>query len=556
VAKLQALATSGDIRLIQHPSNLGFIRGMNQAMQLDPRRDLVWLNADTRVSGNWLDRLRETAYSQADIAGASPLSNNGEMTNLPYPDRPASMPSASEQEAIDRLAAASWNGNAPELPMACGFCFYLRRDALDQVGLLDEEHLIKGYGEDSDWSLRARAKGWRLLAAPQVFVAHRGSVSFAEHKRWWVDRNNAIVKQRYPLAEKQFEDFRQQNPLHAHRQRLQLSRLLELTSEGKTVDAMPLLVLGPLGWNHPALPHAELDLPDPDDPTPRPIDAQPWLYWTPSNGPSGGTVTISIPVAQQALPIVLKYVLPKEFEELNTALDCLKQYPWQLHDLRRLPEVLLRFATNQVNRIRLRPIDDSLERAAAAEASARAPRQQQLLALVQKAEALILPTPSLNRRYAQIFPQTPIQETDSPPYTVQDSQFDDAKALTEGISIVIGDRLDNPEINQAWLNYARTLALKDKGLGYALLLHGAPAARELRATGSVIEIAKLSGLSVRESVKLSGACCVLSLDANPGPGWAAPGLSRLLDLPLLAPQSNVAKALRACITVEPRGPGS
>lgn len=68
---LRELDEAGWIKLHRSPANLGFIRNMNRGMTLHPARDVVWLNADARVCDEWLDRLREAAYSAADVATAT-----------------------------------------------------------------------------------------------------------------------------------------------------------------------------------------------------------------------------------------------------------------------------------------------------------------------------------------------------------------------------------------------------------------------------------------------------------------------------------------------------
>ena len=55
---------------------------------------------------------------------------------------------------------------------------YLRRDCLDAVGVFRDDLFAQGYGEENDFCLRARHLGWRHVAAPGVFVAHRGAQSF------------------------------------------------------------------------------------------------------------------------------------------------------------------------------------------------------------------------------------------------------------------------------------------------------------------------------------------------------------------------------------------
>lgn len=220
---LKVLAAKGKIKLIQNPANLGFIRNMNRAMALSSLQDVVWLNADTRVHGDWLDRLRKKAYASGDIASVTPFTNNGELMSFPQSRVSSAMPSVAEQAELDNLASTI-DSPAVELETGCGFCLYIKRTALDAVGYLDEEHLSRGYGEETDWCLRARQLGFRHLGAANVFVAHKGGVSFKEEKLLRVAYNNAILRKRFPAAEADYEAFCKRDPLQPARNALQSAR--------------------------------------------------------------------------------------------------------------------------------------------------------------------------------------------------------------------------------------------------------------------------------------------------------------------------------------------
>ncbi|NBC47680.1 MAG: glycosyltransferase, partial [Gammaproteobacteria bacterium] len=157
VSALEQLAASvGQLRLIHHPTNLGFIRGVNRAIAVNPERDLVLLNSDARVCGDWLDRLRAWAYCKPDVASVTPFSNHGELMTFPDPRRRYQKPEPADHARLDAFARSVETSEAPvELVVGCGFCMYLRRAAIDAVGPLDETNLLAGYGEDTEWCLRA-----------------------------------------------------------------------------------------------------------------------------------------------------------------------------------------------------------------------------------------------------------------------------------------------------------------------------------------------------------------------------------------------------------------
>ena len=63
-----------------------------------------------------------------------------------------------------------------------GCCFLALREVWERVGLLDESYYI--YAEDSDWSLRARALGLKLLFVPTARLWHKVSASTGNHSPW------------------------------------------------------------------------------------------------------------------------------------------------------------------------------------------------------------------------------------------------------------------------------------------------------------------------------------------------------------------------------------
>ena len=63
-----------------------------------------------------------------------------------------------------------------------GCCLLARREAWERVGLLDERYHI--YAEDADWSLRARAQGFRLLFVPTARLWHKVSASAGAASPW------------------------------------------------------------------------------------------------------------------------------------------------------------------------------------------------------------------------------------------------------------------------------------------------------------------------------------------------------------------------------------
>ena len=57
-----------------------------------------------------------------------------------------------------------------EVDAIVGAFMMIRREAIAQVGLLDETYFM--YGEDLDWAYRIKAKDWTIYYNPAVTVTH------------------------------------------------------------------------------------------------------------------------------------------------------------------------------------------------------------------------------------------------------------------------------------------------------------------------------------------------------------------------------------------------
>src|SRR5690606_27338712 len=70
----------------------------------------------------------------------------------------------------------------PSVPTGNGFCMYIRRTALKDVGLLDAEAFPRGYGEENDFCMRALRSGWRNIIDDRTYVFHERNKSFGSEK--------------------------------------------------------------------------------------------------------------------------------------------------------------------------------------------------------------------------------------------------------------------------------------------------------------------------------------------------------------------------------------
>jgi GT2 family glycosyltransferase/glycosyltransferase involved in cell wall biosynthesis/tetratricopeptide (TPR) repeat protein len=223
---LKQMGDAGKIELLVNPENKGFVQSVNRGMSQHPNRDVVLLNADAIVSDYWLDRMRAIAYSQTNIASVTPISNHASIFSYPrMAEEVEHLPADVSRQKLDSICQQVNLGTIVDVPTNHGFCCFLRRAALSQVGLFDAVKWGKGYGEEVDWSLKSARLGWRHVATLGVFVEHIGSQSFSDTKDAAISRSQIKLSQYYPDFDAIVQDFLKLDPLAKYRRRIDIERL-------------------------------------------------------------------------------------------------------------------------------------------------------------------------------------------------------------------------------------------------------------------------------------------------------------------------------------------
>lgn len=221
----QRAAQEPRITLLENPENLGFVGTVNRGMALSDSHDVLLLNSDTEVANDWLDRIRRAAYSDRKVASVTPFSNNATICSYPKFCQDNRLPRGYDTARMDALCAQTNPGAVVDVPTGVGFCMYIRRDCLAQVGLFDTTHFGKGYGEENDFCQRAAQAGWRNLHLLDTFVLHTGGVSFGASKSPREQAAMETLRRLHPHYEAEVQTFVAQDPAHPYRHALDFARL-------------------------------------------------------------------------------------------------------------------------------------------------------------------------------------------------------------------------------------------------------------------------------------------------------------------------------------------
>jgi glycosyltransferase involved in cell wall biosynthesis len=164
--------TPADVELLRVDPNASAV---NRALrELWPADAVIFTEPCLVVSG-WFERLRAVAHEDTNIATVSALVDRGGALALHVED-PADPPSddvvAPAAPELDRLVAALAERTLslhPRLSRACGPCVYVRREAHELVGDLDESLELHCALED-DFAQRCVLSGLTHVAADDVLV--------------------------------------------------------------------------------------------------------------------------------------------------------------------------------------------------------------------------------------------------------------------------------------------------------------------------------------------------------------------------------------------------
>ena len=164
------------VHFIANTENMGFARANNLAIRQSQAEYVLLLNPDTVVYEN---TLRESvafldSHPEAGGVGVRMLTRDGEAA--PESRRAVPTPWVAFLKMIGfskryYMSHLPWDKPGRIEVVSGAYCM-LRRKALDQVGLLDEDFFM--YGEDIDLSYRLLKGGWQNWYLPLDIIHYKG----------------------------------------------------------------------------------------------------------------------------------------------------------------------------------------------------------------------------------------------------------------------------------------------------------------------------------------------------------------------------------------------
>jgi len=184
--------------VIENGRNLGFARANNVALRQASGRFWLLLNSDTVVKKGALEGLLRTMEQDSDIgvAGLQLLNEDGSLQNSV-----SNAPTLLTELGNKRLLRLLWPSRYPgkeqhyrkplQVESVIGACLMVRREAAEEVGLLDEDYFF--FLEETDWCVRMRKAGWKVVHDPRFTIYHlqgksAGRVNVRARIEYWRSR--------------------------------------------------------------------------------------------------------------------------------------------------------------------------------------------------------------------------------------------------------------------------------------------------------------------------------------------------------------------------------
>jgi GT2 family glycosyltransferase len=168
------------MQIMVNQENRGVAPGRNQGIRIAQGKYIILLDDDTAVEPGAFDHLIAYMETHPHVGLCAPkligLGGQLHLTCRFYPtllDKLArQVPFATAQRLRRKIEMAEWDHNSIRaVDYVIGACQVIRREALMNVGLLDERIF---YGpEDVDFCVRLRQAGWQIIYNPEAVVVHK-----------------------------------------------------------------------------------------------------------------------------------------------------------------------------------------------------------------------------------------------------------------------------------------------------------------------------------------------------------------------------------------------
>jgi len=177
------------VNIIENQTNTGFAQANNQAIQRSNAQFVMLLNPDTELLPGALEKMVSFIQASLRVGAVGPRTLNPDksLQTSCYPT-----PTLSREFwrlfHLDKIRTFGvydmerWETHScRKVDILLGACLMIRKEALDEVGLLSEDYFM--YTEEVDICYRLGQRGWEIYWIPEAEIIHYGGQSTSQVSR-------------------------------------------------------------------------------------------------------------------------------------------------------------------------------------------------------------------------------------------------------------------------------------------------------------------------------------------------------------------------------------
>lgn len=193
---LAILEADADVTVVAQ-NNTGFAHGVNRGISLArPDADIFVLNADVRLRPGVVRTMAEALDRLPGVGIVAPRLVDENGATLRSCRRSPSILRTIVETVVGGTRAGRFGeayeprDRAHEVDWATGAALLLRRHMVDVLGGMDESFFL--YSEETEFCLRARQRGFRVMVEPMATVMHVGGELGSDPRLWALRAVNRV----------------------------------------------------------------------------------------------------------------------------------------------------------------------------------------------------------------------------------------------------------------------------------------------------------------------------------------------------------------------------
>lgn len=166
------------ISVVRIDSGTGFAAACNAGFRHSLASHVLFLNSDCLLNGDTIAKMLAAFSAQSRVGIACAVANNAANVSIPIAEGCSFV---SMNNLVGGAFADTASSRYPEICTTVGHCLMVSRECYEATGGMDESWGL-GYGEESDFHLRARARGYLGVLVTDAYVYHFGGGTFRHVK--------------------------------------------------------------------------------------------------------------------------------------------------------------------------------------------------------------------------------------------------------------------------------------------------------------------------------------------------------------------------------------